>query len=699
MAPTDLLAAADIVRNAQSLPTRRQGAVLPARPDDNSSLVPGWSVFEAQARSIRVDALRWPRSVQTYEDMTRDPQIQGLLMSVFLPIRHMQWYLDPNGAPDSLVQEISEDFGLALQGEDTPEDGQGLDHDEHLRLALLALAAGHKFFEESGVITGNGPDAKYRLTRLDEYPNEGLQRIDVTDGGDLKSIRVYAADPVVDGPFVDIEADHLLSYVWDRRGADWAGRPLLYGLYRAWLLKDELIRGDATMHRRFSGLPVVESTIPDISEGTHNAAAAMAMRVRSGDTAGISMPYGTTLKLLGINGTLPDAIKSVEYHDKQMARAFMQMFAELGNTKTGSRALGATLLDHYALGVLAVAKWIRKSQMQLVNRIAVRNYGLGVQLPLIQCRQDDNEDLPIDQLVNAIDSGLIIVDDDLEAQIRERGNLVPRNPAEPGRTPPKSAAPAVARRPTAAAGTPSPAVESHTDFTGLQATYTQAVDELKTQWADVQASTIDQLVTAIGQAVTLAEVAGLTAPVVTGAILVKTLTDLVEHGAQSVVDSATAQGATLALPNLGDAKALVTSAADATSTLLASSLAQSAASHAVGMWGSVPDPAKVAASTRDHLEGLTGSTIDYELAGLATRAQNEGRFTALDQAPEGTQFYASELNDTHTCELCIAEDDTEFTSMAEARRDYPAGGFLGCLGGKRCRGTVVAIFPETPGQA
>jgi hypothetical protein len=102
----------------------------------------------------------------------------------------------------------------------------------------------------------------------------------------------------------------------------------------------------------------------------------------------------------------------------------------------------------------------------------------------------------------------------------------------------------------------------------------------------------------------------------------------------------------------------------------------------------------LADEVRTHLEGLAGQTLDYELAGAVTHAQNEGRMAVIDQGPDGTRIYASELNDAAECALCAEVDDTEYGSMAEARRDYGAGHYVGCLGGNRCRGTLVAVFPE-----
>ncbi len=706
MATSPLLAGAESVRQASqgSLPTSEIGSVLPERQFPGGLGIPGWTVFEAQQASVPVKALRWPKIVRTAEDMRRDGQVQGLFASVFLPIRHMDWYVDPNGTTGTMAQEIAEDLGLPLMGEPAgdSEDGPGIEFDDHLRLALLALIFGHQYFEESGEIEGAGDAMRYRLRKLAQRPQSTISRINVAPSGDLISIKQYGSLPAP-----EIPADRLLPYVWDREGGNWAGRPLIFGIYRHWLLKDELIRGDAVMHRRFSGIPVTEQTVPGVlDDSAHKAGAEMAQRVRSGDTSGLSMPYGMKLRLLGVEGAIPDAIKSVEYHDRQMARAFMQMFAELGNTAHGSRALGITLVDHYALGVLAVAKWYRKSLMLLVKRIIERNYGPVDRVPKIGFRQDDNEDYTPEQLAVLIDAGAIIVDDDTEAELRARGNLAPRNPEQEGRIPPAEQPPVVTQpsararqRPAASAATPDPSTESQTDFEALQTSYQDALTQLEHTWSGVQAAQITELVEQVSGASSIADLASIAPNVAGAALIAKVLHDVLAHGAQTALDEASAQGATLEQPDLSDAEATLTGASDAVAALLARTLGESAASKAIAVADGGLTYPEVAEQVQEHLEGLAGATPSYELAGLVSRAQNEGRFTAMEGAPDGTSFYSSELNDVNTCAKCEHEDGKKFDTMAALRLDYPAGGYIECEGGNRCRGTGVAVYGETPGQA
>lgn len=719
--PVDLTTAAARVKAASTLPTSERGSILPYV--HGSQFAPGWDVFSSQAQLDLPDDLKYPESRRTYNAMERVPQIAGLLASVYLPIHNMQAYVDPRGTTGTVAEEIAEDFGLPLDGDEQhDEDGPGVDYDEHLGLALLAIAHGHKVFELTGEIEGNGPGAKFRMRQLRERPNETLQDIFISAAGDLAAVRVPSAEPDIDGPFVDLPPEHLLYYCWNRRGGDWTGRPLLLNCYQSWLLRDQQIREDAVLTRRFGGLPVVEVTDPNVSQANIDMAAEMAMQVQSGDLAGVTTPFGTRLRLLGVEGTLPKPLDSVKYHDGQLARVFMQQVMELGNTKTGSRALGETLMDHYALGIQAIAWGICKTQMQLVRRIVEWNYGPGTPLPHIRMRTDDARDLTVEEFARLVECGAIVLDDDTEEQWRKRGNLVPRNPAQKGRTPaavdttatPKNAA--AARRnehprhrhdpPTAAVAD---TLAANTD--ALQAAFEQALALLKATWNGIRAGQVEDLVSQVAAAESMEEVATVSPQPLGGQAFANVLAPIIAQGAESVVQEALEAGVDLATPDLTDATNLVGLAATATAILLAKALGQSAASKALSMWGADPDREAVAEAVGEHLNGLAGQTADYELAGLTTQAQNEGRFVALEGATNVT-FYAYEpgvlgpdpavpgevLTDGRICGECIRVNGTEYASMADARLDYPAGYYRDCEGGKRCRGTVRARF-KAPGEA
>ena len=80
-----------------------------------------------------------------------------------------------------------------------------------------------------------------------------------------------------------------------------------------------------------------------------------------------------------------------------------------------------------------------------------------------------------------------------------------------------------------------------------------------------------------------------------------------------------------------------------------------------------------------------------------TGAQNRGRIETMKAGPEGA-VYASEVLDPNTCGPCRAVHgrwlgNTGDLDMIEAT--YPGGaygGYVGCEGRSRCRGTVVGVW-------
>lgn len=68
--------------------------------------------------------------------------------------------------------------------------------------------------------------------------------------------------------------------------------------------------------------------------------------------------------------------------------------------------------------------------------------------------------------------------------------------------------------------------------------------------------------------------------------------------------------------------------------------------------------------------------------------------TDADPMEGYSEIFASELIDDETCANCAAIDGHEYTSMADAKADYPegeypAGGYKGCESESGCRGTLV----------
>jgi hypothetical protein len=95
----------------------------------------------------------------------------------------------------------------------------------------------------------------------------------------------------------------------------------------------------------------------------------------------------------------------------------------------------------------------------------------------------------------------------------------------------------------------------------------------------------------------------------------------------------------------------------------------------------------------DGLRRLSPTPLLTTIARPAVQAADGiARTAAMSLLPVAKGYYASELLDKATCDPCSIIDGTQYDTLAQAKADYPNGGYKDCLGGDRCRGTIVAVW-------
>lgn len=670
----------------------------------------------------RVPELKWPRSVKEFDRMRNDSQVSMLYKGTTLPIRRYNWMIDPNGAGAEVVDRISEDLGLPVQGSDLEVDdtATNFSHEDHLRHALLALAYGHLYGEIVGAYDDEG---WWRLRKIAPRMPLTLSSIEVEKDGMLKGIRQNVTlTPGRQAPL--IPAEHLVGFVWEREGANWAGRSAFRSMYMNWLVKQRLVRVDATKHERNGmGVPMARATVESVGRKALNVAAKMASKIRAGQNAGGALPYGMDMKLMGVEGSVPDTLASIKYHDEAMARDMLMMFAMLGQTESGSRALGNTFVDFFALGLEAVAWWYARTMTNVLLKRWVRwNVGEGSPVPKLVFDPGPRE-LAVADMKMLIDAGAIVVDDELRSYFRGKHGL----PKEMEETSELSTEPAPVEAATAVgtrvygratrdgkrriyasdAGTiPLPnrtlrrepkefEVLAAVDFATMDEDYEDAVARLVEGWQPVREAHITQLVDQIAaiDADDMEALAAIAAESGGGADdIAAILHEVGEKGAEGAVAEAKAQGVTdAAVPDLDEVKENLTARAQAIDVLLTRAISEAGARKATKLAGGALGPDDIANEVGDHLRSLTNTFLEEEFGGAVTQAQNDGRRSVLNQE-EPSSIHASELLDKNTCSPCAQIDATEYKTMREAEADYPTGGYIECEGGGKCRGTLVGVY-------
>lgn len=283
--------------------------------------------------------------------------------------------------------------------------------------------------------TGNCFERRYeirngqaRLVNLGERMPWTIGEIDLNPDGTIKQVKQEY------GVAKAMPANRLVWYAHEREGATWTGRSLLRPAYGPWLLKHELWRVNGTGIRRFAmGVPNVEAPA-GATPAQVQEAQRLASSMRVGDTAGVGLPSGFKLNITGMTGSAPDAMEMIRYLDQQMSTFALAGFLDLGQTETGSRALGESFVDLFMLSLQAVADGLadvatsgQPGMTGAVTDLVDMNWGEDEPAPRIVCTDvGKRHDLAADALTGLITAGAITADPDLEAWLRQSYRMPPR---------------------------------------------------------------------------------------------------------------------------------------------------------------------------------------------------------------------------------------------------------------------------------
>lgn len=686
-----------VIRDAQREIGNPSG--LPAQ-----TLMSWASLSQGETSLEHVPELMFPASALTYTRMRNDGQVNGLMTGTILPITRYEWYIEPNGADDDIVEKIADDLGLPIGDEDPGEREQRrsrrrFNFDEHIRVALLALPYGFYMFEQ--VYEYRDATQLLHLRKLGERPPWSISEIFTGKDGGLESISqntdIWGASKI------PVEA--LLAYTWNKEGGNWLGRSMLRSCFQAWVLKDRAIRVAAiNAERNGAGTPIIEAP-PGADRSEIEWLDAMAQNFKAGSNAGGAIPAGTKLSLKGIDGSQPDIVSLLNFYNEEMARSFLMTFMQMGQSQSGgSYALGSTMVDFFGLMQEAIADWFMGifNEHQIEDDVDL-NYGDDIAAPLLRYRIAADE-APTDGLQREVEDGNVTLPDDIQEDLDSQPTNASRR-RRAGRGRGRTAASRGRVRKVAAASPASlPArplrrapyeheIAAAADFDAIDQSYESSLDALM---IDVRAGIerqIDELHDAIveadGDPDALSEIAA--APIHRQAII-NSLEALAAVSVDQAVGEARAQGVTVIRPNLSDLSASHSNRATIVDNIVTRDLAQSAVRGAARLTGGGLSAAEVAEEVAEGLRGMTFAGTRETLGGALQGAVNAGRGLVFRRDGQIGDIYSSELLDVNTCSHCKAKDGTHYASMDEAEKDYPAGGFKDCDGGPKCRGTVVKVY-------
>lgn len=250
-------------------------------------------------------------------------------------------------------------------------------------------------------------------------------------------------------------------------------------------------------------------------------------------------------------------------------------------------------------------------------------------------------------------------------------------------------------------------LKSKTDFVRMQGEWEDVVSNVLEGLAPIREQQQEELVSQVLSAATQDDLDELSSIRVseetitaTEALLFEHMIRAAEQAGREQQRAAEDQGVEVPEWSLGGLTAavgrdLIRSVAAVTSRILSSSFVQSAVRRALSLVGRPQvSPEQVSQEVNAHLSELSDAGPRESIGGAVTAAQNEGRRIVMSVAPPASYYESSEILDRNVCAPCRAQDGTRYETLADASAVYPSGGYRDCLGGPRCRGTIVPVWEE-----
>lgn len=684
--------------------------------------LPNWSHFQGSTDDLEInEKLTFPESIHTYHGMRSDAQVQGLLYGSWWPLFRMNWFLDDNGAREDGVTRLAKDLGLPI-GEDGAKAGKGENKPrskhrfkflEHIQHAVLAMVYGFMPFEQVGEMR----DGEFHYRKLGPRMPQSIREMSIAEDGGLEWI---SQEQGIESKKITI--DRLVMYTFQREGANWQGRSILRGCYPAWLMKDRSLRiGTMNLQRAGVGTPIAEAP-QGATEAELIALDRMMEKFKAGTDSGGAVPYGTKVRLVGVEGTQPDTAGWIKLMNEEMARAFLMMFMQLGQSQSGSRALGETFVDYHKLTMEFIAQWISSIFTEhIIEDDWDWNYGEDEEFaPLLSWKWDEETDDgaeaaedPAASLKKRVQKGEVQVDDEVAAALGIDAGSVPilgrSRAGRSGRQSTRAARVASA----ADASLPLPSrplrrqpteleVQAQFDIAATDSQHDSTLDLLQMEMAMTRQTQIAELHDAIVEANgNMKKIAKITATPNAADILSSRFRMVAGLAAFTHEGEAERQGKTTKKKwDVSEIQPRLDARAQGLDETLTHELTTAAQRHAMRLSGGGLSPAEVAADVKAHLEERVDQYAKDVVSGGVQAAINEGRALVM-RVYKPPMIVGSEILDTNTCSPCIANDGRQYLSVDDALRDYPAGGYTACKGRERCRGTLIARYDTgtefTPG--
>lgn len=321
----------------------------------------GLSRFGGNVYDEFLPALRWPKYIKVYKEMSyNDPVVGAIMFAAKQLIRKTSWRVEAVG--NDKVDIAAKEFI------DQCRTDMGMTWSDMISEILSMLVYGWSYHEivykkRNGYnrdLNKNSEfnDGRIGWSKIQGRAQETLHEWNFADNGDVESM-VQVAPPDFRTRVIPFEKSLLFRTEADKNSPE--GRSLLRNAYRPWYFKKRIeeIEGIG-IERDLAGLPVL---IPPENVNIWNTrdtemvrlkgvAEKLVRNIRRDQNEGIVLPYGWELKLLSSSSKRQfDTNAIINRYDQRIAICMLADVIMMGAEKVGSYALSEVKKGLFASGL------------------------------------------------------------------------------------------------------------------------------------------------------------------------------------------------------------------------------------------------------------------------------------------------------------------------------------------------------------
>ncbi|MEK7994724.1 MAG: DUF935 family protein [Planctomycetota bacterium] len=355
-----------------------------------------------------------------YDEMRKsDATVRAAEQAVSLPIRGAEWYVKP-------ASEDQKDKDIAAFVERCLFEFPEQPFEDFLRQALLSLPYGVMAFEK--VFGTRVVDGQTRIVWQKLAPRlpRSIQKWAIAGGA------LGITQQKSDGKVVEIPIEKLIVFVHEMEGDNWNGTSIFRAAYKHWFMKNVFYKIDAIAFER-QGLGVPEGALPEgYTERDRAKMETILKNMRANSQAYVLRPQDYTINFMDMKAnTTRDPQNSIAHHDRQIMKAVLAQFLELGsagatNSGGGSHALSKDHSDLFLQSIESEARSIAGA----VNKYGIKqlvdlNFDNVEKYPCLDFEGISDEDVKglADTYLVLKNAGAVTAQDADEATFREKLGL------------------------------------------------------------------------------------------------------------------------------------------------------------------------------------------------------------------------------------------------------------------------------------